>query len=98
MEWWNRTQARWVEVRAEYGRIAIGIYLTMWIMVLVAYFTAIKMGLNVEGAGEAGSALLGAWVAAKVTQPARIALTIVLTPMFARIIRSEPLPDASEEE
>ncbi len=98
MEWWIQTKKRWVEMKAEYGRVAIGTYLTMWILVLAAYFLAIKMGMEVQGAGEAGGALLGAWVAAKVTQPARIVLTIVLTPMVARVIRRQPLPVVSEEE
>ena len=98
MEWWKQTKNRWDQVKAEYGRIAVWTYLSMWVLVLATYFLAIKMGMDVQGAGEAGSALVGAWVAAKVTQPARIALTIVLTPVVARAVRKEPLPVVSEEE
>ena len=98
MEWWNRTKARWDVVKAEYGRVAIWTYLTLWALVLLTYFLALKMGLDVDVAGEATSALVGAWVAAKVTQPARILLTIVLTPFVARVLRKEPLPVGSETE
>jgi hypothetical protein len=48
------------------------------------------MGIEVDGAGEATSALFGAWLAAKVTQPVRIAATIVLTPMVANVLRKTP--------
>lgn len=98
MSWWKQTKARWDEVKAEYGKIALFTYLTLWALVLAAYFLAISLGMDVEGAGEAGSAILGAWVAAKVTQPFRIALTIVLTPLIARVLRKEPRALAAGEE
>ena len=98
MEWWNRTKARWDAVKAEYGRIAIWTYLTLWVLVLLAYFLAIQLGLEVDVSSETTSALVGAWVAAKVTQPARILLTIALTPVVARFLRKEPLPVGSETE
>ena len=98
MEWWKRTKARWDEVKAEYGRIAIWTYLTLWVLVLLTYFLAIQMGLEVDVSSETTSALVGAWVAAKVTQPARILLTIVLTPVVARVLRKEPVREGSETE
>jgi len=98
MQWWKQTLARWDQVKAEYGKIALWTYLSLWILVLAAYFLAIQMGMEVEGAGETSSVLVGSWVAAKVTQPVRIALTIVLTPFVARVLRKEPIQVASGEE
>ena len=98
MSWWTETKTKWDAVKAEYGKIAIWTYLTLWAMVLGGYFLAISFGLEIEGAGEPGSAIFGSWVAAKVTQPARIALTIVLTPMVARFLRKEPAPIGTGEE
>ena len=98
MSWWTETKTKWDAVKAEYGKIAIWTYLTLWAMVLGGYFLAISFGLEIEGAGETGSAIFGSWVAAKVTQPARIALTIVLTPVVARFLRKEPAPVGTGEE
>ncbi len=90
MSWIKQTKARWDQVKAEYGKIAIWTYLILWLLVLGGFFLAIKMGIEVEGAGEATSALFGAWLAAKLTQPVRIAATIVLTPMVASVLRKAP--------
>ena len=98
MSWFKQTKARWDQVKAEYGKIAIWTYLTLSILVLGGFFLAIKMGIEVGGAGEATSALFGAWLAAKVTQPVRIAATIVLTPMVANVLRKTPNQPVHGEE
>jgi hypothetical protein len=95
MQWWHNLKERWADLLAEYGRVAFGTYLVLWISVLALYAVAITMGMEVDGAAETSGVLFGSWVAAKVTQPARIAATIVLTPMVARVIRRAP---ASAEE
>ncbi len=71
---------------AEYGRVALGVYLALFATVLGCFYTAFLLGLPLEGASGAGGALLGSWVAAKITQPARIALTAILTPIVARYL------------
>jgi len=98
MSWFKQTMARWDQVKAEYGKIAIWTYMTLWVLVLSTFFLAIKMGVEVEGAGEASGALFGAWVAAKVTQPFRIAATIVLTPMVAKMLRKRSSSPVAGEE
>ena len=98
MSWFKQTMARLDQVKAEYGKIAIWTYMTLWVLVLSTFFLAIKMGVEIEGAGEASSALFGAWVAAKVTQPFRIAATIVLTPMVAKMLRKRSSPLVAGEE
>ncbi len=98
MQWWTRVSKRYKAVKKEYGRVAIGTYLVLWVLVLAAYAVAIKLGHEVEGVAGGGGIIFGAWVAAKVTQPARIVLTIVLTPVVAAVLRRPPVVLASSEE
>jgi hypothetical protein len=98
MEWWKRIKARFVQVKREYGRIAIGTYLVIFFAVLGAFAVAIEMGYAVEGASGASGVLLGAWLATKVTQPIRIAATIGLTPIVARLLRKTPEATPSAED
>ncbi len=98
MDWWNRTKTKFEQIKAEYGRVALGTYLALWAAVLVAYAVAIKIGIEVEGVSGKGGILFGAWVAAKVSQPVRIVLTIILTPFVASVLRRSPTLPASGEE
>jgi len=91
MKKWNRIKARFEQVKAEYGKIALVTYLVLWAAVLIAYAVAIKMGVEMETASSKGGILVGAWVAAKVSQPFRIVLTIVLTPFIASLVRRPPV-------
>ncbi len=98
MEWWKKNKARLEQVYEEYGKIALFTYLSLWAMVLAAYFIAIAIGMDVEGVGETSSVLVGSWVAAKLTQIPRVMLTIVLTPFVARVVRKTPKTVASGKE
>lgn len=71
---------------AEYGRLAIYVYLVIFGLVLAGFAVAIQTGIKVEStAGKAG--IWGAaWVATKVTQPLRILATLALTPVLARFL------------
>ena len=64
----------------------------------VAYAVAIKLGIDVDGVSSKGGILFGALVAAKVSQPVRIVLTVVLTPFVASVLRRPPTPQAAPEE
>lgn len=98
MEWWKRIKERFAQVKREYGRIAVGTYLVIFVVVLGAFAVAIKMGYAVEGTTGTSGVLLGAWLATKVTQPIRIAATIGLTPFVARMLRKTPEVKSSPEE
>ena len=98
MNWWKQNKARFEELQRVYGKVALGTYLVLWIAVLVGFGVAIKLGYTVEGFDGTGSILFGSWVAAKVTQPARIAATIVLTPFVAKLLRREPNAEMLNEE
>jgi hypothetical protein len=90
---WNRLKTRWERLQKEYGTVAMGTYLSLWAMVLIGYVIAIKQGVEVEGASATGGLLFGAWVAAKVSQPARILVTVIATPFIARVLKRSPTID-----
>jgi len=84
---------------AEYGKLALMVYLAIFILVLAGFALAIRTGIKVESvAGQAG--IWGAaWVATKVTQPLRILATLALTPLLARLLRRrKPADDVSRRD
>ena len=97
MEWWNRNKSRFEALQREYGKVALGTYLVLWAAVLIASGVAIKLGYEFDGMSETGGILLGSWVAAKVTQPFRIAATVALTPLVAKVLRRAPAGSADTE-
>ena len=69
----------------EYGVIGLVVYLTSTALVYLGFWIALQFGWRPSGA-TGNIAFWGtAYVAAKVTQPFRIAGTIALTPLIARI-------------
>lgn len=73
------------------------VYLTLHMIVLFAFYLAIKMGWTPDGlAGEAGIWTV-AYLLTKLTQPVRLGLTMLLTPLIARLF-SRPVrsTDASK--
>jgi hypothetical protein len=84
-------------ILAQYGTIAVVVYLTLHMIVLFAFYLAIKMGWTPEGiAGEAGIWTV-AYIFTKLTQPVRLAVTLVVTPLIARLFRA-PAPSADVSE
>ncbi len=72
-------------ILAEYGTIAVVVYLTLHMIVLFAFYLAIKLGWTPEGfAGEAGI-WTAAYILTKLTQPFRLGLTVLVTPFLARL-------------
>lgn len=72
---------------AEYGSVALVTYLVIFAAVLVGFTAAIGAGFEVEGAAAGTGTLAAAWLATKLTQPLRIAGTVVLTPVVAGLVR-----------
>ena len=98
--WLTRIKADWKEIAAEYGPVAVFTYLVIFAFAGAAIFIAIKTGFEFEGvdAGDRkglAALLFSTWVGLKITQPFRILLTIALTPLVAKLVRS---PTASTEE
>ena len=81
---------------AEYGAVFVVVYFTLFFGVLVGGWAAIRygwdprplvarIGLNPDGLVASAGPWVIAYGVAKVTQPVRIAATLVLTPVVARV-------------
>lgn len=70
----------------EYGKIAVAVYLVLFLVVLAAFALALAAGFEVKSAAGAAGTLGGAYLATKLTQPVRILATLALTPAVARLI------------
>ena len=72
-------------VFAEYGAIAVVVYLTLFTAVLVGSYFAIRLGWTPGGvAGQAG-AWTAAYLVTKIAQPLRIAATVLITTFVGRL-------------
>lgn len=72
-------------ILAEYGAVALVVYLTIFTIVLLGFWAAIRLGWRSDALGAQVGAFTAAYLATKVTQPLRIAATLVLTPFVARL-------------
>lgn len=81
---------RWKTLMAEYGRLAIWVYFTIFFGLWAAFIVAIRLGFQVDGAGGTTGSVLGAYAAVKLTQPVRILATLGLTPPLERVLRGVP--------
>jgi hypothetical protein len=72
---------------AEHGRVALGTYLGLFVLVLGGFALAISWGVKVESATGGAGILGAAYLATKAVQPLRIAATLVLTPLLAQLLR-----------
>ncbi len=70
------------KLMAEYGRIAIAVYLSTFVVTMMGFSIAITQGFEVEGGSSTAGTLGAAWIATKLTQPIRIGVTLALTPVI----------------
>lgn len=93
-------------ILAEYGAIAVVVYLGMFFAVLGAAWGAINLGWQPKTLTANVGAFTAAYLATKVVQPFRIAATLALTPIVAAAInrlrrgvamKSIPAPETSAE-
>ena len=82
-----------------YGRLALWVYLVIWVATLAGFAIAISAGFNVNG-GAVGMGVLGAaWVATKLTMPLRIGATLLVTPVVSAVLdklRGPTKPDQGQ--
>ena len=72
-------------ILAEYGMIAVAVYLTLFTVVFVGSYFAIRLGWTPGSvAGEAG-AWTAAYLVTKVAQPLRIAATVLITTFVGKL-------------
>ena len=70
---------------AEYGTVALVVYFAIFFAVLGGFWLGIRFGWRpTSAAGNVGT-LAAAYIATKVTQPIRIAATLVITPIVAKL-------------
>jgi hypothetical protein len=72
---------------AEYGRVALYTYLSLFVLVFAGFAAAIFAGVQVEGSAGNAGVVGAAYVATKVTQPLRILGTLALTPLVAALLK-----------
>lgn len=72
-------------ILAEYGTTALVVYLVIFSVVLLGFWVGIRLGWQPESAAGNVGAFTAAYIATKVTQPLRIAATLLLTPFVARV-------------
>lgn len=73
-------------IAAEYGAVALVIYLLIFTLVITSFWFAIRFGWTPNSiVGDVG-AFTAAYLATKVTQPLRIGATLVVTPIVARLL------------
>jgi hypothetical protein len=73
------------DLLAEYGAVALVVYLSIFAAVLTGFWLAIRLGWQADSTAGSVGTLAAAYVATKVTQPLRIGATLVLTPLLARL-------------
>jgi ABC-type transport system involved in cytochrome c biogenesis permease component len=85
----------------EYGPVAFVVWFTLFFATLGGFWFAVSRGWQPESASGTTGTLMIAYVASQATKPIRIAATVVLTPIVARVLRlrrqaagAPPGPDA----
>ncbi|MCI0572522.1 MAG: FAM210 family protein, partial [Myxococcaceae bacterium] len=83
------------QLTTTYGPVALVVYFGIFFLVWGAFAVAIRyFGFQPQGvAGEAGVWTM-AYLATKLTQPARIAATFALTPLMAKVVGRRTPPAA----
>lgn len=87
---------------SEYGRTGIIVYFTIFFLTLFGFWMLLTVGVDIRtwsyfsSLGDVGAIGL-AYAATKITQPIRIALTLVATPVVARAFPSNKKEVVQEE-
>ncbi len=72
---------------AEYGPIAVGVYLILFFAVFFGIYIAIYAGWAPQSVAGNASAWTAAYLLTKLTQPLRIGATVLITPVVGRLWR-----------
>ena len=70
---------------AEYGTVAVVVYFTIFFGTLFGFWLAIRFGWRPSSAAGTMGTWAAAYIATKLTQPIRIAATLVITPFLAKL-------------
>ncbi len=72
------------EILSEYGAIAVVVYLVLFAVVLIGSFFAIRFGWTGRSAASTAGVWTAAYIVTKLTQPFRIATTVLLSAFIGR--------------
>ena len=78
---------RMSDLLAEYGKVALWVYLTLSLAAIAGFSIAIGMGVVPSSTTGVLGVIGAGWLAAKATMPLRILATLGLTPIVASLIR-----------
>lgn len=70
---------------AEYGTVAVVVYFTIFFATLAGFWLAIRLGWRPSSAAGSVGTWAAAYIATKLTQPIRIAATLLITPFVAKL-------------
>lgn len=73
------------EILSEYGAIAVVVYLVLFALVLIGSFFAIRFGWTSNSAASTAGIWTAAYIVTKLTQPFRIAATVLLSAFIGRM-------------
>jgi uncharacterized membrane protein len=72
-------------ILAEYGMIAVVVYLSLFTIVFVGSYFAIRLGWTPGSAAGQAGAWTAAYLVTKVAQPLRIAATVLITTFVGKL-------------
>ena len=72
-------------ILAEYGAIAVVVYLTLFTIVFVGSYFAIRLGWTPGSAAGQAGAWTAAYIVTKIAQPLRIAATVLITTFVGKL-------------
>ena len=82
------------DILAEYGTIAVIVYLVLFAVVLIGSYFAIRFGWTTNSTAGTAGTWTAAYIVTKITQPLRIAATVVLSAFIGRLWDSKHKPEA----
>lgn len=99
--WWIRAKEQYKQLVERYGAIAVGTYFAIFFSVLGGFWLAVSsgadlargfdsLGFDTSSATSRSGTLVVAYGFTKLTQPLRIAATVLLTPLIARLRGPRP--------
>lgn len=106
MGWFSRARKEYEALVARYGKVAIITYFSIFFSVLFGFWLAIisgadlaaglsRLGLDTSSATSRSGTFVVAYGFTKLTQPLRIAATVLLTPLIARFVGRAPQDPAA---
>ncbi len=113
MGWFSRARERYDDLVARYGKVAIITYFSLFFGALFGFWAAVssgvdlvsgfqRLGFDASKAASGSGTMVVAYALTKLTQPLRIGITLVATPVIAKLIGREPTEvapaDAADEQ